>query len=154
MTRYSAFLLACLVALWAGRGEAGTVDVTLDVVLVSASGRGPKATYDPRIPTSVRKKLEKSALAYTRYDLAGRQTLPTAYGAEAAVSLPNRESLSLKPSANASRTHPVRLDIRVLSAQRKSIMKTQVRVRYDSPFLLHRPTSKPALLIAITAMKP
>jgi hypothetical protein len=154
MTRFSALLLACVVGLSAGRGEAGTADVTLDVVLVSASGRGPKATYDPRIPETVRRKLEKSALAYTRYDLAGRQTLPTAYGAEASVLLPNRESLSLKPAANASRTHPVRLDIRVLSSRRKSLMKTQVRVRYDSPFLLHRPTSKPSLLIAITAMKP
>ncbi|NQT87584.1 hypothetical protein HQ560_12515 [bacterium] len=148
MTRSSALLLACLVGPWASLGHAGAA-VKLDVVLVSASGRGGKATYDSRIPANVREKIKKSALAYSRYDLAGRQSRTARYGAESTFRMTNGESLAIKPAANASRTHPVRLDIRVLNAGGKSLMKTQLRVRYGSPFLLHRPP----LLIAITALK-
>jgi len=151
MTRSSALLLACLIGFCAGPVRAGEA-VGLDVVLVSASGRGGEPTFDPRIPANVQEKLRKSALAYSRYTFAGRQQQTAPYGSDAAFSLPNGESLAIRPSPNASRTHPVRLDIRVLSRGR-SLMKTQVRARYGSPLIIHRPTSNPPLLIAITANK-
>jgi hypothetical protein len=139
---------------WAGAALGAEDNVDVEVATVAASGRGPKPQFDPRIPAELKKQLEKSNLAYDDYKLTAKERKNIDFGSKASFPLPDSESLVVEPSPYNSRTHPVRLDIRILDKKSKKLMSSQLRVRYDRIFLLHRPKGASALIIGVSAHKP
>jgi len=133
---------------------AGGRDVDIQVISVSASGRGSKPQFDPKIPKGLRTQLERSNLAYSQYDLVANERKGTAFGREVTFALPDSEALGVKPSAPPAPTQPLRLDARILDSKQKPILSSQLRVRYGATFLLHRPKGDAALILGVSAHPP
>lgn len=152
----SAVLLAwspgLLVAGSASEGE--RADAQLRAIVVGASGRGSKVTFDPRIPQPFRKQLQGCHLAYTRYDLVHLHRKLARFGAEIRFALPDKEALAIISTPNDSRSHPLRIAVRVLDSKAKVLQKIQVRVPYARTFLIHRPKGPAAVIMGVSAHKP
>jgi len=128
---------------------AGHVD--LAVVIVSASGSGGKAEFDPRIPRDVQSKLVRLRLSYSKYAFIGSPRQATPLGAVASFGLPANEALTIRPSAQSPEARLLRLDTRILDARRRAILTSQVRAGYGRVFFLHRPKGATGILLGITA---
>ena len=147
---------AILLALVPCRLHAGAPepDAQVQAVVVGASGRGSEATFDPRIPAKFRRQLQCCHLAYTKYDLVGIHRKLTRFGIDVRLPLPDNEALSIIATPNDSRSHPLRIGVRVLDARQKVIQKIQVRVPYAKTFLIHRPRGPAAVIMGVSAHKP
>ena len=155
-TLRNAVVLA-LLAGWLYGGEAKEPpkpDAQLLAIVVGASGRGAEARFDPRIPAPFRKQLQGCHLAYTQYDLVGMHRKLARFGIEVRFPLPDREALSILSSPNDSRSHPLRIGVRVLDRRQKVIQKIQMRVPYAKTFLIHRPKGPAAIIMGLSALQP
>jgi hypothetical protein len=157
----AAILTSAALAAWApwllvaGSASAGQrADAQLRAIVVGASGRGSEASFDRRIPEAFRKQLRGCHLAYTRYDLLGMHRKPARFGAEIRFALPEKEALAVVSTRNESRSHPLRIGVRVLDRERKVLQKIQVRVPFDRIFLIHRPKGPKAIIMGVSAHKP
>ena len=121
------------------------------VVVVQASGRSLKATFDTALPKDLRAKLEGSRLAYASYKLLAKVAKPAPFGKEVIFSLPNGENLAISIAPNNSKTHPLRISTRILDSKKRLIQKAQLLIPYDKTFLLHRPTGASAIIMGISA---
>ncbi len=129
-------------------------DAQLQAIVVGATGRGAEARFDPRIPAAFRKQLLGCHLAYDNYDLVGIHRSLARFGVEVRFPLPHREALLIISTRNDSRTHPLRVGVRVLDGKSKVLQKIQVRVPYARTFLIHRPRGPAAVIMGVSAHKP
>jgi len=129
-------------------------DVDIQVISVSATGRGTSPQFDSRIPRGLRTQLERSNLAYSRYDLLANSRQPAAFGREVTFPLPDGEGLAIRASAPQPPASLLRLDARILDRDQRAILTSQLRVRYDATFLLHRPKGDAALILGVSAHQP
>jgi len=147
------FLLLLLVSASWGMAQEGH-DVDIQAISVSATGRGTNPQFDPKIPRGLRTQLERSNLAYSRYDLVANSRQPAAFGREATFPLPDGEGLGVRPFAPPQPGGLLRLDTRILDRDQRPILNSQLRVRYDATFLLHRPKGDAALILGVSAHQP
>jgi hypothetical protein len=133
----------------ASAGEADAVG--LRVIMVSAKGEGGRPEFDPRIPAELRHKLARLHLSYSEYLFLGAPWQQAPMGKVATFGLPEREALTIRPSAPRPSSRVIRLDTCILDARRRAILTSQVRVGYGRIFLLHRPKGPRGLLLGISA---
>ena len=149
----AAAMLACGAAqddtVYAAQAKAEAVDIS--VIMVTASGSGGRAEFDPRIPATLRQQLARLPLSYNRYGFLGAPRQTTPMGAACLFPLPDSESLSICPSVPTPGARVVRLDTRILDPARRPILTSQMRIGYGAIFLLHRPKGPSGLLLGVSA---
>lgn len=152
--------LALLALCCTARGaqtEVGTPkpDLTLQVVILAATGRAEKPQFDPRTPRDLRKQIEDQNLAYGRYDVVGIHRNDARFAADATFSLPDKESLAIRPLADAERPALLRIACRLLDADRKPILVNTMRVSFGRAFIIQRAKGPGrSLLLGISAHRP
>ncbi len=129
-------------------------DLDLHVVVLEASGRAAKPDFDPGAPAEIRKQLENLNLAYGKYTLISNERRPARFGTEVPFDLPDKESLVIKPAADAERPSILRLGCRVLDASHKPILISPMRVCYDKTFFLQRLKGANGILMGVSALRP
>ncbi|HUT36879.1 MAG TPA: hypothetical protein VNE39_25580 [Planctomycetota bacterium] len=135
--------------------EAPRPDVSLQVVVLSATGRADKPQFDPRTPSDLRKQIEGQNLAYGKYEVLGIQRKDAGFGADVAFDLPEKHTLVIKPSLDESRPNRLRLGCRLLDGQNKPVLVNTMRVSYDRTFIIQRSKGPgSSVLMGISACKP
>ena len=130
-------------------------DVSLQVVVLSATGRAEKPEFDRRTPLPLRKQIECQNLAYGRYDLLDVHRKDARFGADVNLDLPDKETLVLRPSADEGSPLRIRLGCRILDAEKKAILVNTMRLGYGRSFIIQRSKGPGSgLLIGISAQKP
>lgn len=132
----------------------GAPDVVIEVIVVSASGRGTRPQFDPKIPPKLRKQLEGAHLAYSRYMLVGIQRRPARFGADTLFALPRKEALTVTATKHAAAAYPLRITYQVFDAKRTRIQRVAMLCRYGQMFLIHIPKGPDAFILGVAAHKP
>ena len=144
----AAIALLCCVA---GRHAAAAGRaVTVGVVIISASGSGGKAQFDPRIPKAVQQQLKRNALAYSKYVLLGAPSQGTRLDGTATFDLPNGETLKVQPVAAGATDRVVHVSWGIYTSRGKRITSGRVLLSYGRYFLVHRPRGSTGLLIGFS----
>ena len=157
--RAMAAVLLCYACVLAGEPR-GPDHVDLRVVMVNGAAGTGAVEVDPRIPAELRRKLQRLALAYQKYDLLSQATQRAALRRTVVFDMARKGwKIEITPQvATATRVHLHTHVYKLERGTKKTIHERRWNnINYDSSFLFHFPDEKTrgrALLMGVAASKP